>query len=199
MSSRNVETSRYKRGILAHFENNNDFKATYEFYLDLKSTLKSTLISEKQFCAHIQVNLDFKTTWFQDNLNHLLCLNSWVLKRVWIIFSWTILLSRNRDVYLLWGDFMRVALLSLIITPEFNKITWEIQSLCTCKHASWFHTTGSAEMLYLRKKKSWRALICSSVIRVSLKRKECDSLRLNLHENHLHLVLKNFPIHNYYN
>ena len=39
-----------------------------KFYLDLKSTLKSTLISEKQFCAHIQVNLDFKTTWFQDNL-----------------------------------------------------------------------------------------------------------------------------------
>ena len=194
MSSRNVETSRYKRGILAHFENNNDFKATYE------------ILPRSQ--VNLEINLDFRKTvlctyssqpWFQDNLNHLLCLNSWVLKRVWKIYSWTILLSRNRDVYLLWGDFMRVVLLSLIITPEFNKITWEIQSLCTCKHASWFHTTGSAEMLYLRKKKSWRALICSSVIRVSLKRKECDSLRLNLHENHLHLVLKNFPIHNYYN
>ena len=47
-----------------------------KFYLDLKSTLKSTLISEKQFCAHIQVNLDFKTTWFQDNLNHLQLVSS---------------------------------------------------------------------------------------------------------------------------
>ena len=81
--------SSYKKRVLAHFENNLDFKATHEFYLDLKSTL----IKKKKFLTHFENNLDFKAThefyldlkstlikknsfdtfwkqpWFQGNLN----------------------------------------------------------------------------------------------------------------------------------
>ena len=34
-----------------------------KFDLDFKSTLKSTLISKRQFFAHFQINFDFKATW----------------------------------------------------------------------------------------------------------------------------------------
>lgn len=43
---------RCKRGILAHFENN----------LDFKSTSKSSLISKKTIFVHFENNLDFKAT-----------------------------------------------------------------------------------------------------------------------------------------
>ena len=57
-------------GFLAHFKSNFDLKANYEFNLEIKVDLKSTLISNKQFFFFF-FDLDFK-----GNLNYSQILNN---------------------------------------------------------------------------------------------------------------------------
>ena len=53
----------YEKWVLAHFENNLDFKATHEFFLDFKSTWNQPWLKKKTVLTHFQNSLDFKATW----------------------------------------------------------------------------------------------------------------------------------------
>ena len=135
--------------------------------------------------------------------------NSWVLKRVWIIniplndalerFTWTILFIDSLLMplgidFFVW--IFHAFASSRIITPEFHNIT--CGSLCKVLQAP-------ASMLYgfIQQDRhqfcifSWRSLGVPWFVLVLLeclcKWEKYDSLRLNFHENHFHLILKKFP------
>ena len=53
----------YEKRVLAHFENNLDFKATHEFFLDFKSTWNQPWLKKNSSDTFS------KQPWFQGNLN----------------------------------------------------------------------------------------------------------------------------------
>ena len=85
------------------------FKVTHEINVDFKSTLKLTLITTKQFFTFLnqpwfkkkQFFAFLNQPWFQRQLKLFKMIiftpssvsYLWVLKRVWILCSWTILLN----------------------------------------------------------------------------------------------------------
>ena len=123
-------------------ECNLDFKSTHECNLDFKSTLKSILIS-KTVLAHFEISFDFKGNFNCSQVNNFHIIftmsHSWVLKRVWTLSSWMILLSRHqhrwKGVDCLGEDF-QISMLYLLAKKSWCalncssvKIVWEVMSL----------------------------------------------------------------------
>ena len=71
-------------------------------FLPSKSTLISTLISKTHFWHIFKNNLDFKATWIFSHVNKFTVSHSLVLRRVQILFPWTIgCYFRRNDLKLL--------------------------------------------------------------------------------------------------
>ena len=76
-----------KGGILAYFENHHDFQG---------NSLNLTLISKQISCPF------WRQPWLQGNMNfsqvtNILLSHSWILKRVWILSSWMVLLNNSLE------------------------------------------------------------------------------------------------------
>ena len=132
---KNKRKSRYKRGILAHFENNLDFWGNSWILPSFQVNLEINLDFKKTVFAHFQINLDFRATiifhrWITFTISH-----SWVLK--------TVRISSSRMI--LFNDSLVAPSGCWLFCEDFQR-----------------------SILYFLAKKSWCALVSSSVKAVSL-------------------------------
>ena len=93
LGGKNKRKSRYKRGILAHFENNLEFWGNSWILPSFQVNLEINFDFKKTVFAHFQINLDFRATiifhrWITFTISH-----SWVLKTVRISSSRMILFN----------------------------------------------------------------------------------------------------------
>ena len=103
-------------------------------------TLKSTLIKKRTVLAHFGDNLDFKGNLDYSPVNSIHSFfrmsYSWVVKRLWMISPWTILLSRLRGVNCSLEDFKILMLYHrsrgvplFVLLSKLRLCKWEVISL----------------------------------------------------------------------
>ena len=132
---KNKRKSRYKRGILVHFENNLDFWGHSWILPSFQVNLEINLDFKKTVFAHFQINLDFRATIIFHRWITFTISLSWVLK--------TVRISSSRMI--LFNDSLVAPSRCWLFCEDFQR-----------------------SILYFLAKKSWCALVSSSVKAVSL-------------------------------